>query len=197
MKSTLYQHQKEESIALFNKLLVNSTSLKEYIDTLNKLYKIQITDYDIIKISSIILDNPPKIVILKTNIFVDVTKQELINNQFKYTYKYHKLNIKIAYTNNNIINPTHIYTYTEIINLINNNQIILLEFILNVEEDNLYYDDFEYRELYPLYNITYNNFTNTKYIAKKYIPYIKKYLNIYFTKEKLQKDKIKIKRISK
>lgn len=197
MKSHLFEYQKEESLILLNKLVINNISFKEYIDILNKLYKIEITDNDLLKISSIILEDIPKTIILNTNIFIDVTKQELIKNTFKYTNKYHRLKIKIAYTENNIINPKHIYTYNEIIKLINNNKIIILEFILDIEKDNLYYDDYEYRQLYPLNNITYDNFINTKYINTKYIPYIKIYLNKYFTKEKLQEDKIKIKRISK
>lgn len=197
MKSHLYQYEKKESLILLNKLIINNISFKEYIDILNKLYKIEITDNDLIKIATIILGNTPKTIILNTNIFIDVTKQELVGNHFKYHTTYHKLKIKIAYTDNNIINPDHIYTYNEIIKLINDNKIILLEFLLDIEEDNLYYDDYEYRELYPLYNITYNNFINTKYINKKYIPFIKTYLNNYFTKEKLQNDKIKIKKISK
>lgn len=197
MKSTLYQYINKESILLFNKLIEDNISFKEYINILNRLYKVQITNNDLIKISSIILKDTPKVIILNTNILIDVTKQELISNYFKYYNHYHKLKIKIAYTNDNIINPNHIYTYNEIIKLINNNKIVLLEFILDIEEDNLYYDDYEYRELYPLNNITYNNFINTLYINTKYIPYIKTYLNKYFTKEKLSQDKIKIKRISK
>lgn len=197
MKSNLYPYINEESILLFNKLIINNHSFNEHINILNKLYKVQITDNDLIKISSIILGNIPKTIILNTNIFIDVTKQALINNLFKYYNAYHKLKIKIAYTNDNIISPKHIYTYNEIIKLINKNKIVLLEFILDIEEDNLYYDDYEYRELYPLNNITYDNFINTQYIDKKYIPYIKTYLNNYFTKEKLSQDKIKIKKISK
>lgn len=191
MKSNLYQYTNEESITLFNKLLLKNITFKEYIEILNKLYKIEITEYDLIKISSLILEGSPKVIILNTNIFIDVTMQELINNYFKYSNKYHKINIKIAYTNDNIITPKHIYTYNEIISLINKNKIVLLEFIIDIKKDNLYYDDEEYRELYPLNNIINNNFTNTKYINQKHIPYIKTYLENHFTKKKLSKDKIK------
>lgn len=191
MKSNLYQYLNEESITLFNNLLIKNNTFKEYIDILNKLYKIEITEYDLIKISSLILEDTPKVIILNTNILINVTKQKQIDNHFKYYDHYHKLNIKVAYTNDNILNPKHKYTYNEIINLINKNKIVLLEFIIDLKEDNLYYDDEEYRELFPLNNITYNNFTNAKYISKKYIPYIKTYLDNHFTKEKLSKDKIK------
>lgn len=178
-----------ETIESFNKLIKDrELSFTEYIEILNKIYNIQITDNDLLKISSIILKNNTKYTILNTDIIYNITKRTEINYNFKYYNESYKLYIKVAFTNDNDIDFKHKYNTDEISKLINEKKIILISFIPE-EESNSYYDNYiEIEKLYPLNNITTDNFINIKKINKDYIPALYSFLKEQFTIDKLKKD---------
>lgn len=177
----------EDTINLFEKLINNDNiSFADYIDTLSKLYNINITDNDLFKISSIILGGNTSEIILDTDITYDVTRRIENNNIFTYNDEIHKLYVKVAYIDS--INTTHKYTYNELIEMVNNKKIVVLNFILDEESDDYCDDEISVHGLLPLGSITSNNFANLKYIRNDYVPYIYSYLKSYFTVERIKRD---------
>ena len=177
----------EDTINLFEKLINNDNiSFADYIDTLSKLYNINITDNDLFKISSIILGGNTSEIILDTDITYDVTRRIENNNIFTYNDEIHKLYVKVAYIDS--INTTHKYTYNELIEMVNNKKIVVLNFILDEESDDYCDDEISVHGLLPLGSITSNNFSYLKYIRNDYIPLIYSFLKDYFTTDKLKKD---------
>ena len=60
----------------FNKLINNDNmTFDEYIDTLNKIYNIKLSNNDLLQISSYILRNTAKCIILNTDIVQDITRR--------------------------------------------------------------------------------------------------------------------------
>lgn len=177
----------EDTINLFEKLINNDNiSFADYIDTLSKLYNINITDNDLFKISSIILGGNTSEIILDTDITYDVTRRIENNNIFTYNDEIHKLYVKVAYIDS--IDAHHKYTYNELIEMVNNKKIVVLNFILDEESDDYCDDEISVHGLLPLGSIISNNFSYLKYIRNDYIPYIYAYLKSYFTTDKLRKD---------
>lgn len=172
------------TINLFNKLITdNNIPFNEYIDILNTLYKIEITNHDLIKISSLIFSNTSKTTILHTNEIYTITKQIEDDHNFHYIEENHNLNIHISFINDKDIDYNHTYTIEEINNLINNKKIILLDLV--IDEDPKYNNT---NKLIPLSNITSNNFIKIKLVKEEYIPAVTKFLKNYFTKEKLKQE---------
>ena len=92
------------TIEAFNKLIEdNNIKVNEYIDTLCKIYNIKITNQDLLRISSIILEENSKCTILDTDIVTEITKRIENKNCFEYIKEKHNLNILVAFTDNNII----------------------------------------------------------------------------------------------
>ena len=172
----------------FNKLINNDNmTFDEYIDTLNKIYNIKLSNNDLLQISSYILRNTAKCIILNTDIVQDITRRIENKNNFEYIEEPHSIYIKIAFIDNYIINNNHKYSINEILELINNNKIVLLELILDEDSDELCNNEVDLNGIYPLIDIT-NKFNNLKYIRNEYIPYIIIYLKEYFSVNKLKQD---------
>lgn len=177
----------EDTINLFDKLINNDNMpFTEYIDTLNKIYNINITDNDLFKISSIILGGIASEIILDTDIIYDGTKYIENNNVFTCSDEIHKFYVKVAYIDG--IDTTHKYTYNELMEMVNNKKIVILDFIFDGESKNYCDDKIIINELFPLCSITSNNFVNLKCVRNDYIPYIYSFLKDYFTVEKLKGD---------
>ena len=174
------------TIDTFYKLIYDDDiTFDEYVLNIKKIYDITITDNDLIRIASFIFGKNTKIAIINTDILCDVIDRIEIDNCFEYIAKKDNLYIKIAFNDNDIL-LDHIYTYTEILNLINTNKIILLELIPFNEN---YSDDiYEYNNLFPLKNITDGKLNEYKYINEIYLPYIYAYLKNFFSKDKLKSD---------
>lgn len=166
-----------KTIELFNKLIEDDTiPFDEYIDIINFLYDVQITDNDLLKISSFILGGPAKSTILKTTITKEIT-----------TYfdqpKSLEVEVKVAFTDEQEIDLNYKYSANELIEMIDRRKIILLDFV--IEEELTYNKEITFYELYPLNNITSNNFINIKKIN---LPEIIIFLKKYFTVDKLKRD---------
>lgn len=176
-----------KTIDNFNKLINNNLMFYDYIETLNSIYNINISNNDLLKISSYILGDTAKSIILNTNITRNITRRTENKNKFNYTEEPHYLYIKVSFKDDSIIDSNHKYSTNEIIELINNNKIVLLELLLDEDSDELCNNEVDLDGIYPLIDIT-NNFNNLKYIRKEYIPYITIYLQEYFTINKLKQD---------
>ena len=178
-----------DTIDLYCKLIKDDDiPFDEYIDIINKLYNIQITDNDLLRISSIILGDTSKSVILSTNIMYDVIKNTQVTNYFEYFEEECKLYLKVSFTDDNVIDFNHVYTSSEINKLINDRKIVLLQFVLNEEDDMDFYEVDEIKGLSPINNVTYENFLNIKDINEDYIPYFLTYFKSYFTIYRLKED---------
>ena len=158
----------------------------EYIDDIKKIYNVEITSNDLLRISSFILNGHTKCTILNTNIIFVTTRKIEVNGKFEYPEKEHNLYLKIVYTDDNITDFDYRYNIDEINKLINEKKIILLEFVLENEND-LSHDD-EYEGLSPLSIITKNDFTKIKYIRNDYIPGTFMFFKSYFNADRLKSD---------
>jgi len=176
------------TILLFDKLLNDDNiPFEEYIDIINRIYKVQITNNDLLRISSIILDDNCKCAIIKTNMMYDVISGLEVTNYFEYFEEEYNLNLKIAFTDDDIIQYDHFYTSSEINNMIKDKKIVLLEFVLDEENDYDFYEEYEYNGLSPINNIL-DLFTNIKDLNEEYVPSIQSYLKNFFTKDRIIND---------
>lgn len=186
-----------KTIDLFNKLIEDDTiSFVEYINIINDIYKVQISDNDLFEISSIIMGEKVKSIILDTNINYVITRFVENKSNFQYVNEEHKIYVKVAFTDNNVINCLHKYDIDEITEMIDTKKIVLLDFIL--DEDNDYYCNtpLVINGIVPLSNIT-NNFIYLKHIKLQYIPYLTIFLKEYFTADKLKNDLFNYLKITK
>ena len=173
-----YKHIEKELIQinknldLFNKLITDKKiNYNDYINIINKLYNIQLNDNDLIRISSLVLGEPSKVTILKSNMIYDAISQININNYFEYIEKQQKLYLKVAYTDNKIINFKHTYTPSEILKLIKNKKIVLLEFVLEEDNDLDFYEEYEFNGLCPIKSTTLDNYYIINNPNKNYLFY--------------------------
>lgn len=175
------------TIDLFNELIKNNDMpFNEYIDIINKIYDVKITDNDLFRICSIILGGTSNFVILNTDIICDITKRVEMDNSFKYFEEKHNLYLKVAFTDNTVLNFNHKYGISEITKMIEDRKIVLLEFVLEHEDDS--YLDIQYEGLSPIGDAIFSDFTNLKYIRKDYISSVMSFLKNYFTPSKLRYD---------
>ena len=173
------------TIDSFKELISNKDiEFDEYINIINSIYDVELSNYDILKICNDIFKVPCKTTILNTNLQGVIINQIEKNNKFEYIEEQYPLDINIAFTNDIDIDVYHTYNISEITKLIKERKIILLDFIIN---GNSYYDYEEYN-LYPLNNITYEGLLSIERIDKDYIPSVRKTLNNYFTTDKLKQD---------
>lgn len=176
-----------KTLEMFDKLTTDDAiPFNQYIDAIDKIFNIQMTYTDLIKISSVILGNNSKISIFETDLIGDVIKRVEINNTFKYLEEEHKLSVIVAFSDDNNINYNCVFCHEEIVKFVKSKKIILLDYVLNEEDDSYTFDEYQFSELYPLSVIVYNNFINLKIISSDYIEAIYIYLKSYFTKEKIK-----------
>jgi len=178
-----------KTIDLFCRLIKeDNISFYEYINIINRIYKVQITNNDLLRISSIILGGPSKSTILNTDMMYDIIKHIEVTNYFEYYQKEDNLYLKVAFTDDKDIDFNHRYSSGEINEMINNKKIVFLDFVLNEEDDMNFYEEDEINGLSPINNVTGDNFINLLDIREDYIPSVITYLKSYFTIDRLKSD---------
>ena len=79
-------------VDIFEKLISNyDMPFNEYIDDIKKIYNVEITSNDLLRISSFILNGHTKCTILNTNIIFVTTRKIEVNGKFEYPENAHNL----------------------------------------------------------------------------------------------------------
>lgn len=177
----------DRTIDMFDRLIKDDNiSFNEYIDIINRLYAVTITDSDIFGICSGILGDTAKVMIWDTDILYETTKRKEIDNHFEYYDARYNLYIKVAFTDE-LSDRQHKYSYDEIIRLVNDKKIVILELIIN-DDDYPYEEVEDFKALTSLKRITGNGFITLKYVKQEYVSEIYTFLKKYFSKDKLKND---------